>query len=57
MKLIVTFGEMLDNCYDWDDLCDELGLNPWLINEGLASSDDEYELDYDVAVKHGIVGI
>lgn len=45
---------MMDNCYNWDELCNELGLNPWMFNEGLAGDDDTHEITIEQARRHGL---
>ena len=52
MKL--TLRELLHN-YDWDKACEVLGLNPWCINEGLASGDEEQEITDEQAREIGIL--
>ena len=55
MKITLTIQEAFDKCYDIDDLCNDIGLNPWCINEGLAYSSDEISIDIEVAIKHGLL--
>ena len=55
MEVTLTFREMMDNCNDWDALCEDVGLNPWCMNEGLASDEDTYTLTMEQAKKHGII--
>ena len=50
----VTLQELMDN-YDWDKACEVLGLNPWCINEGLATGDDEEEITEKQAREIGIL--
>jgi len=56
MKLKITFNELHNRCGDvWDELCDELGLNPWLLNEGLADGEDTIMIEEEVAKKYGVI--
>jgi len=52
----LPIGWMLDQCNDWDALCDDLGLNPWLLNEGLAMAEDTHPITIGQAKKHGLFG-
>jgi len=36
--------ELFDN-YDWDEVCEILGLNRWCVNEGQLDMDDELNFD------------
>lgn len=51
----IPLGEALDRCNDWDAFCREVGLNPWCLNEGLASKDDPVSVSVATARKHGIL--
>lgn len=53
MKIIVTLREILDKG-DWDKYCELSGINPWCINEGFATSDEEVELAEDIAKQIGM---
>ena len=55
IKVKITIREMLDKSNDFDGLCGEIGLNPWCMNEGLATGDEIYELDFEVAKKYGLI--
>jgi len=55
MKIAISYSEMLDRVSDWDDLCQELGLNPWCLSEGLIDGDDTCFLSEDIAKKYGII--
>ena len=55
MEITLTFSEALHSCNDWDEFCDDLGLNPWCLNEGLASDDDTITITKEQAVNHGII--
>lgn len=54
MRVTITFGELMDK-YDWEGVCNVLGLNIWCINEGLASSDEEITISEEDAKKIGIL--
>ncbi len=54
MKLILTLRELMDN-YDWDKVCEILGLDPWCINVGLAAGNEEQELTEKQAKEIGII--
>lgn len=54
MRVTVTFGELMDK-YDWENVCNVLGLNVWCINEGLASRDEEITISEEDAKKIGIL--
>ena len=54
VKIVVTYREIIDKgC--WDEFCEEHGLNPWFINEGLGSSDEEVSLTPEEAKKYGLL--
>lgn len=55
MKVTVTIGELFDRAGDVDSACEELGLNPWCLNEGLADSSDEISLTEEQARKFGFL--
>jgi len=55
MRIEITICEMLERSNNWNALCDEIGLNPWCLNEGLANGDEIYHLDRDVAERYGII--
>ena len=40
MYVKITYGDIMDAGM-WDLYCEESGTNPWALNEGLASLDDE----------------
>ena len=52
MKIVVTAAEIL-NRGAWDTFCERRGLNPWCMNEGLMSSDEEFTLSAEEAVSYG----
>ena len=49
MKL--TSKELMNN-YDWDKVCEVLKLNPYCINEGLATGDEERKVTDEDFVKN-----
>ena len=54
MKIVVTYREIIDKgC--WDEFCDDRGLNPWFINEGLGSSDEKVSLTTEEAKKYRLL--
>ena len=53
MTITTTLGKLIDN-YDWEEVCEVLGLNEWCLNEGLAHSYDEVELTLKQAEKIGL---
>jgi hypothetical protein len=55
MKILMTAQEMLHKANDWDALCEEIGLNPWCINEGLVSDDEEFSISEEIARKQGLI--
>ncbi len=55
MKIKVTIREMLEKCNDFDGWCRKVGLNPWCINEGLATGDEKYKLTVKQAKKYGML--
>jgi len=46
---------IFDHCNDWEAFCDEIGLNPWIFNEGLAEKTDTKTIKYEILVKHGVL--
>lgn len=49
------FSVMLEFSNNWDDLCDELGLNPYLLNEGIADESDKHPVPLSIAKKYGLL--
>jgi hypothetical protein len=37
-----------------DDLLNEIGLNPWVVNEGRADARDAHEVDLEIVQKYGL---
>lgn len=54
MRLIVTAEELIDSG-NWDEFCEENGINPWAVNEGRMDSDEEFVLTADVARRYGFL--
>ena len=54
MKIIVTAEELIDRG-DWDSFCEEKGINPWSVNEGLMDSDEEFVLSVQDARRYGLL--
>lgn len=52
MKL--KLGELMDN-WNWDQVCEVTGLNPWCLSEGLATRDTEQEITEEQAREIGIL--
>lgn len=53
-EMRITGGELLNNGW-WLKYCELTGTNEWCMNEGLASSDTEFELTIEQAAEIGIV--
>ena len=58
MKVTATFRELLDSPLigGWDYICEEYGINPYCMNEGLASGDEALEISVEDAKYIGILG-
>ena len=54
MKVIVKIEDLIDNGL-WDIYCDNAGINPYAINEGLCNPDDTIEIEKDTAITLGII--
>lgn len=54
MKITLTIGELSNKVNDWNYACKVLGLNPWCLNEGLASSDTEISITIEQLHKIGL---
>lgn len=50
----ITASDLLHACWDWDAVCDEIGLNPWAINEGLIDGDHVLTITLDQAKRFGL---
>jgi len=55
MKLSISLNEMLELAKDFDALCDDIGINPYCMAEGLATGYEIQEIDIDVAKRHGLL--
>lgn len=47
----VTIGAIFDAGIE-----DEIGLNPWCINEGLVDKEDTHSVPIRLAIRHGLLG-
>lgn len=55
IKVALPLGYLLYNCPDWDEFCRDVGLNPWLMAEGLASATDTHPVEIRLLRKYGIL--
>lgn len=55
MGYIVTTLQEILNAGEWDKYCEKHGVNPWCINEGLATGEEEVELSIEEAKEYGII--
>lgn len=53
-RIIVTAAELADSSH-WHDFCDAYGVNPWALNEGLMSPDEEFEIKPREAKAWGLI--
>ena len=53
--ITLTLGYVSNRSWNWDGFCDEVGLNPWCMNEGLADKDTEISVKLSVAKKFGLI--
>lgn len=53
LTIKTTIGKLKDN-YDWDKVCEVVGLCEWCLNEGRANRDDEVILNLEQAKKIGL---
>ena len=51
----LPLGYILSACDDWFALCEDCGLNPWLLNEGIAASTDTHPIKISILRKHGVL--
>ena len=58
----LSLSYIFEQCDDWNKFCEEMGLNPWIFNEGLATETDSANgypdsltITLDQARKHGIL--
>lgn len=54
MRLILTIREIMDRGL-WDKFCDLRGWNPWIVNEGLAESNEDVILTDDEQRQLGLI--
>ena len=54
-EISVPLGYLLNHVNDWAVFCMDIGLNPWLLNEGLAMSEDTHDVKIWILRKHGIL--
>ena len=54
MTITVTAEEILDGG-NWEDFCDDRGINPWAINEGLMDYDEKFTFTEEEAKKYGLL--
>jgi len=56
MTINITASEILDKGVDtWDSFCDDRGINPWVMNEGLMDSDEVFTFNEEEAQKYGFL--
>lgn len=55
MKIIITLAEFSEKTGMSDEVCEIVGLNPWCLDEGLATGEDTIELTEEQAKKLGFV--
>ncbi len=57
MKIKLTFGEILNapRIGSWDRFCKKHDYNVYMINEGLANSEDEIEITTEEAKEYGLI--
>lgn len=48
-----TFKYIMDNC-DWDNVCEIMGWNTWMLNEGICSENESCILTLEQAYKIGL---
>ncbi len=53
MNIKVTLQEIMDE-YNWEKACEVLGIDPWCINEGTATSDEILLITEEQAKEIGI---
>jgi len=54
MKIIITANEAIDLGI-WDNICTIKGINPFAVNEGMISGDDEITLNEKEAAEFKLV--
>lgn len=50
-----TFGYLMRSVPNWDAFCDDVGLDPWCVNEGKADSSDTFSAPLSILRKHGVL--
>ncbi len=50
----ISAGELMRRGM-WEDVCDELGINPWAVNEGRMDSEDLVALTEEQATRVGLL--
>jgi hypothetical protein len=53
MKILITLGEVLKKCNDWEEFCNLEDYSVWVVNEG--GDKHEIELTEEKAKKYGII--
>lgn len=51
----LPLGYMMEQCDDWDAMCEEIGINPWILSEGIANHEDRHPVTIGQAKRHGII--
>lgn len=54
MRIIVTAEELIDKGL-WENFCEEKGINPYAVKEGLMDQSEEFSLSEDDAKKFGLI--
>lgn len=54
MKIVTTPGELMDRLR-WEQACDQLGINPWAVAEGMMNRDEEVTLSEEQAIEIGLL--
>jgi len=55
MQVKISYGELMDKCYDWNKACDIIGINPWILNEGRADRDETINITIEEAKAVGVI--
>jgi hypothetical protein len=53
MKISMTLSEVLNQCSDWEQFCEEQGWSEWAVNEG--GGDIQVSLSREEAERYGII--
>lgn len=51
----MPLGYLLSSVSNWEEFCDEVGLEPYLLNEGRASENDTWPVSVAVLEKYGVL--